>query len=178
LNLDKAVELLNSTHLELCAKYPFLERWNLAFDYAKRRAGVCRLTDKTISISLWHIEHNALAVVLDTLMHEFAHAIAYELYKETGHGRLWKKIALELGATPNATGNFNLPEPPWVLVTYYSNKNIVERIAPRFRKNKHIKNYAIKGRPSTKGKLYYLNAEELAQFESGLIRLEQLNFIQ
>ena len=178
MNLDEAIELLNKKQKELVVEYPFLDTWSLSFDHAKRRAGVCRLTDKKISISLGHIENNSVSVVLDTLLHEFAHAVAFELYKETGHGVLWKKIALELGATPKATGKFNLPEPPWILVTYCSIENMVERIAPRFRRNKNIKKYAIRGRPNTKGNLFYLNAEELAQFESGSIGLEQLNFIQ
>jgi hypothetical protein len=178
LRLDDAIDLLNSKQLELIAIYPFLKDWSLSFDKAKRRAGVCRLTEKKIGISLWHIENNTVSVVLDTLLHEFAHAIAFELYKETGHGVQWKEIALELGATPKATGAFNLPEPPWVLVTYCSIENMVERIAPRFRRNKNIKKYAVRGKPNTKGNLFYLCADELSQFESGSIRFEQLNFIQ
>ena len=178
MQLNQAIELINETRARLVDKYPFLSDWELSFDKAKRRAGVCRLTEKAISISLWHVKNNAENVVLDTMLHEFAHAIAFELYKDTKHGSCWKKVAIELGATPKATGKFILPEPPWILVSYCSIERLVVRIAPRFRRNKNIKKYAIKGRPSTRGCLYYLNAEELAQFESGCIGFEQLNFIQ
>ena len=178
MELDEAINLLHNTQSNLAITYPFLNAWKMSFDHAKRRAGVCRLTQKEIAISIWHVENNCEITVLDTLLHEFAHAIAFELFKDTGHGKRWKEIATELGATPKATGQFNLPEPPWILVTYCSIEKLVERIAPRFRRNKNIKKYAIRGRPDTKGNLFYLNAEELAQFESGCIGVEQLNFIQ
>ena len=161
MELEQARELIEATRLKLEETHPFLETWKLVLDKAKRRAGVCRLIEKEIGISLWHIENNCMATVLDTLLHEFAHAIAFELYNHTGHGEGWKKIARELGATPKATGKFNLPEPPWILVNYCEVGNVVERISPRFRRNKNIRKYAIKGRPNTKGKLYYLNADTI-----------------
>lgn len=178
MELNEAIALLNNTQISLVKLYPFLDSWTLSFDHAKRRAGVCRLAQKKIGISIWHVKNNCESTVLDTLLHEFAHAIAFELFQETGHGVRWKQIAKELGATPKATGQFNLPQPPWILVTYCSIEKLVERIAPRFRRNKNIKKYAIRGRPNTKGNLYYLNAEELTQFELGSIGLEKLNFIQ
>jgi len=178
LEIDKALELLRYTKARVVDVHPFLKEWELSFDKAKRRAGVCRITDKQIGISIWHVRQNESSTVLDTLLHELAHAIAYELYNEKGHGIHWKRVAADLGATPKATGEFNLPEAPWTLVNYCSIEEIIERIAPRYRRNKNIRKYAIKGRPNTKGCLYYLNSEELAQFELGYIEIEQLNFIQ
>lgn len=178
MDLDSASILFKKTHERLIQEYSFLKLWSSAFDHANRRAGVCKLTEKEISISLKHIKNNSEETVLDTILHEFAHAIAFELHQETGHGVYWKKIASKVGAKPKATGSFIVPEAPWVLIAYCSTKQTIERVAPRFRRNKQIKKYALKGRPKTQGKLYYLNAEELTQFESGAIGIEQLNFIQ
>src|SRR5690606_33180444 len=39
---------------------------------------------------------------LDTLLHEMAHAEAYLLYGERGHGPRWRRIARRVGCEPRA----------------------------------------------------------------------------
>ena len=166
------------THEDLSRDYSFLKDWVVNLDNGKRRAGVCKLNEKEICISKHHLENNSSAVVLDTLLHEFAHAIAYEIYAETGHGQKWKEFAILLGATPKATGRFKLPDTRWTLVSYCNKKQIIEKVAVRYRRNKNIKNFVIKGRPSTKGNLYYLTTHEFTKYELGELDIEQLNFVQ
>lgn len=152
---------------ELVAEYGFLSKWNICFDYAKKRAGMCQLTEKLISLSRHHIIQNDFETVKDTLLHEFAHAIAYELYKEKGHGEVWQQVAKQIGATPQATGKFNLPDAPWVLVHRCPKTNNIELLAYRYRRNKKITQYFLKGRPETKGELEYLSMGEYnAKFQS------------
>lgn len=170
--------LIEKILVKLMPDFPFLSQWNFAFDYAKKRAGVCKLDQKQISISRYHIEHNVEMVVRDTILHELAHAIAYELYHEKGHGPSWQQVALKLGANPKATGKFVLPEYPWAVVTYCSQAETVKKITSRYRRTKNINSYVVKGKPETKGQLYYLSTEELNQFESGLIKFSELTFIQ
>ncbi|TQV71366.1 hypothetical protein FLL45_19615 [Aliikangiella marina] len=170
--------LIDSIKARLISEYPFLRNWSVGFDKAKRRAGVCRIHEKRISISLWHIKHNSEAVYTDTILHEFAHAIAYELYQEIGHGPLWKSIAKDIGALPKSVGRFSLPGAPWQLVCCDFINESVERVAPRFRRNSKIKNYYLKGRPETEGNLYFVCSEELALFEERLMEFREISFYQ
>lgn len=169
--------LVKQTKNSVYISYPFLRKWSVALDNAIRRAGVCKLHKKEICVSKHHLI-NSPAVILDTLLHEFAHAIAFELFAETGHGRKWKEIAILIGATPKATGRFKMPDTRWTLVSYCNKQQVVEKVAERYRRNKNIKRFSIKGRPMTKGKLFYLTTHEFTQFELGELKIEQLNFIQ
>lgn len=175
---QQVVDLFFQEKSELVSEYPFLEKWQIGFDSAKTRAGCCRLKEKKIVISHFHIENNSEQVILDTLLHEFAHAIAFELYHDAGHGAKWRLVAKKIGATPNSRGKFNLPEAPWVLVIVCKQKREVEKIASRYRKNKKIKYYELKGRVGTQGMLCYLSNREFKQFNSGELVFEELTFIQ
>ncbi len=178
MNFEEFQELVDATRIELCVRYPFLSHWSIKLDNAIRRAGVCKLTTKEIGISKHHVLHNSSIVVTDTLLHEFAHAIAFEIYAETGHGKKWKEIASLLGATPKATGRFKMPDTNWTLISYCKKEKKLEKVATRYRRNKNIKNFAIKGRPLTKGNLFYLTTHEFLKYESGELPIEQLNFVQ
>jgi hypothetical protein len=176
--VEEAVALIVDIQEQLSAKYSFLEEWEVSFDRAVRRAGICRLADKTISISLHHVTHNEAVVVKDTVLHEFAHAIAFIVYNDRGHGKYWKSIAREIGAIPKARGNFELPDAPWLLVHACSRTSELNAITPRFRRNKKIANYFLNGRPDTKGELYFVNTIDFKDFEHGLIERERLVLIQ
>lgn len=175
---ELAEALFKRVQQQLTIQYPFLSRWSVSFDKAKRRAGVCKVYEKNIGISHWHVTHNSESVVLDTVLHEFAHAISYELFNDLGHGPNWKRVAKEIGAVPKATGRFKLPDSPWMLVTFDANEKSIEKIAPRFRRSKNIKHYYIKGNPATKGKLFFIRTEELIKYESNLISFDEIQFIQ
>ncbi len=172
------IEYIKETKYRLERQYPFLSDWTVDFDHAKKRAGLCKMSSKTISISNYHIENNSLSTVKDTVLHEFAHAIAFEIYGETAHGRDWKKVAETLGAQTKARGMFNLPAAPWALVHACSKTLDVSYISPRFRKNKKIKNYFLIGRPETKGELYFMKQSEFNEFKQGLRERNRLVLIQ
>ncbi|MHC5539842.1 SprT-like domain-containing protein, partial [Singulisphaera rosea] len=53
-----------------------LRGWTFAFAGTKRRLGVCKYRSRRIEISQYYAKNNPPAVVLDTLRHEIAHAIA------------------------------------------------------------------------------------------------------
>jgi predicted SprT family Zn-dependent metalloprotease len=79
-----------------------LAAWTFGVTESKRRLGVCKPRKKRIEISAYYALHNADDAVLDTLMHEIAHALAGP---EAGHGPAWKAIAIRVGATPRACDN-------------------------------------------------------------------------
>ena len=178
MELNAGYELVNEVFAQLKKEFDFLEQWAIVYDSAKRRAGVCRAETKTIGISRFHVLNNQPEVVEDTVLHEIAHAIAFELHHDLSHGRRWKSIAAAIGATPRSSGRFRTPKSPWMLVTYCSGSKTIEKIAPRYRRNKRIRDYYLKGRPNTQGQLFYVSTEELTLFEENSIEFEELKFFQ
>ena len=176
--LNQALSLAAEIHQDLAGNYPFLNDWTLVLDSAKRRAGACMTVERRISISRWHIQHNDLLTVKDTILHEFAHSIAFNLYGETGHGRVWQQVAQQIGARPQATGRFNLPDAPWSIVTRCLISEEIDFVAYRYRKKKGLHKYALKGRPGTQGQLFYLCSEQLSQYRKGNIQFSALKFIR
>ncbi len=176
--LDSTITQIIEIQNGLLLEFPFLSNWTVNFDNAKRRAGICRLSSKEISISRNHALNNSQEVVRDTILHEFAHAIAYELFKETGHGKRWKQVARAIGATPKASGKFNVPNAPWMLVHRCSRSMQLQPISERFRRNKKIKNYFLTGRPETKGELYFVAQSEYEMFKQGLLEQSSLVLVQ
>lgn len=76
-----------------------LHGWTFALAKAKRRLGVCKYKEKRIEIAEYYARHSPEESVLDTLLHEVAHAIAGPA---AGHGPRWKAVAARLGATPRS----------------------------------------------------------------------------
>ena len=63
--------------------------WTFQWDSAKRRAGACKYSRKTITISRHYVALNLSERpddVIDTILHEIAHALAGW---SAGHGPKW-----------------------------------------------------------------------------------------
>lgn len=71
--------------------------WTFGFNHAKRQLGVCRYASKRIELSLHFVKANGRDAVLDTILHEIAHALAGP---SAGHGPAWKAACLRVGAKP------------------------------------------------------------------------------
>ncbi|HIZ97691.1 MAG TPA: SprT-like domain-containing protein [Candidatus Janibacter merdipullorum] len=74
-----------------------LEDWTLLLDRAKRRAGVCRYTDRAIGLSRHLTLIHTPDQVRDTVLHEIAHAHAGP---RAAHGPRWQAAATAIGARP------------------------------------------------------------------------------
>lgn len=70
--------------------------WEVEFDGAKRRAGVCRFATRTIGISAPLAAIHDEWEVRDTILHEIAHALAGPRH---GHDEHWRRIAVSLGSS-------------------------------------------------------------------------------
>lgn len=84
--------------------------WSFGLSKTKRRLGACKHQTKRIEIAEYYARHSPAETVLDTLLHEIAHAIAGP---GAGHGPAWKAVARQLGATPRSceTSNTVVVEP-------------------------------------------------------------------
>ncbi len=76
-----------------------LQGWTFGLAKTKRRLGVCKYRAKRIEIAEYYARNSPRETVIDTLLHEIAHAIAGPAAR---HGPAWKAVAIRLGATPRA----------------------------------------------------------------------------
>lgn len=76
-----------------------LDGWTFALSSTRRRLGVCKYRLKRIEVAEFYARNNPEESVLDTLLHEVAHALAGPSAK---HGPKWKAVAVRLGATPRS----------------------------------------------------------------------------
>lgn len=83
-----------------------LGQWTLEIDNRKKRAmDCCWYREKLIWISLVHCEQDSREDVLDTLLHEIAHALIPPTVEDTPHGPQWRAKARELGCSERAIEN-------------------------------------------------------------------------
>ncbi len=73
-----------------------LDGWRVQLDGAKRRAGVCRYSDRVIGLSRPLTQLHDEAEVRDTVLHEIAHALVGPAH---GHDRVWRATALRIGCS-------------------------------------------------------------------------------
>ncbi|MCD4527124.1 SprT-like domain-containing protein [Nocardioides sp. cx-173] len=73
-----------------------LHDWELVFDRAKRRAGICREAERRIGLSAPLTQVHSEEDVRDTILHEIAHALVGARH---GHDRVWKATARRIGCS-------------------------------------------------------------------------------
>lgn len=120
----------------------------------KKVLGRCCYNRRRIELSAEHIEKDPVHRVIDTIRHEVAHAIAGP---KAGHGPEWKKVAIQLGATPSTSADSNV-KPQWQLAVV--TKGIVSTHVERFSVYRYrrtdLSERFITGRPETRGKLQWV----------------------
>lgn len=90
-----------------------LQAWELTFDHARRRAGVCHFTTRRISVSRHLMALYDEHLVTDTLLHEIAHAL---VGPGAGHGPRWRAMARQIGCSGQRLVAPEAPRPtgPWI----------------------------------------------------------------
>lgn len=71
--------------------------WTAELNNRKTQYGLCNYLNKTIYLSRYGIKLNTDEEVMDTILHEIAHALT----PGAGHKHRWKAKCVELGARPN-----------------------------------------------------------------------------
>jgi predicted SprT family Zn-dependent metalloprotease len=72
--------------------------------------GLCVYSRRTIELSIHFVERNPEEEIRDTILHEIAHALVGHRH---GHGPVWKKKCLEIGARPVRCGQAEMPAGQW-----------------------------------------------------------------
>ena len=90
-----------------------LEGWSIVADRAKTRAGVCRFGRRQIGLSTPLTTLHSDEEVLDTILHEIAHAI---VGPQHGHDAIWRAKAREIGSSGERCVPADAPRVPgdWV----------------------------------------------------------------
>lgn len=70
-----------------------------------RRCGLCRVSTKTISLTLGFVVANEEPIVRNTILHEIAHAITWEINGTCKHDALWKAVCVKIGCEPERLNN-------------------------------------------------------------------------
>ena len=83
-----------------------LHDWDLVFDRAKRRAGICREGHKQIGLSAPLTELHPESEVRDTVLHEIAHALVGVRH---GHDHVWRATALRIGSSGRRCSSEDAP---------------------------------------------------------------------
>jgi predicted SprT family Zn-dependent metalloprotease len=76
------------------SEYLDLQVWQFGFDSAKRRAGLCNYTAKTITISRYLVDIHTMDESMQVVLHEIAHAMCG---KRDGHNKKWLATAKSIG---------------------------------------------------------------------------------
>jgi len=98
MNTQTAIDMTT----ELIKKHE-LSGWSVKIDRRpKGRLGQCRLYKREIGLTGWHVEGSEDNEVIDTILHELAHALAWVRYGSRGHCAKWRAMCIELGAVPKA----------------------------------------------------------------------------
>jgi len=90
-----------------------LHLWSFAFNWRKRSMGLCVYQDRRIELSVHFVKRHNNAEILDTILHEIAHALVGHGH---GHDAVWKRKCAEIGAKPVRCGQADMPEGRWQAV--------------------------------------------------------------
>jgi predicted SprT family Zn-dependent metalloprotease len=84
--------------------------WHFAFDLAPARGGSCRYSDQQITLSVTYCLKASKAEIVDTILHEIAHAIVGPKH---GHDATWKAAARQIGCTAERCHRLQHTPPRW-----------------------------------------------------------------
>ncbi len=150
---------------ELIEKHNLLKetgiKWTFKWINSTSSIGVCHYRSSTIRLSKVWALYLPEWKIIDTILHEIAHALTPGDY----HGSLWKKTCLKVGALPERLAKIDLEIIMKVelhkkyLILFIKDDGSHEVISGRDRLNKPLLGIGITGRPETKGKLHYIETK-------------------
>jgi len=101
-----------------------LTDWDVAYDNAKRRAGICRFGEQTLGLSAPLTAVHSEDDVRDTILHEIAHAL---VGPQHGHDAVWQAQARAIGCTGERCVSPEAPTAPAAWLGTCSGGHTLER---------------------------------------------------
>ena len=89
-----------------------LGNWSARLDDATSRAGACDDKKKQISLSRLFLRQAPEQEILDTILHEIAHALAGCAHH---HDAVWRRIARQIGCSGARCHNIAFGAPRWIV---------------------------------------------------------------
>lgn len=89
-----------------------LQNWCISFDHARRRAGLCNFSTKTISLSRHYAREATIEHITDTILHEIAHALVGPRH---GHDAIWRRKAKDIGCSAMRCHSLTFTNARWVM---------------------------------------------------------------
>jgi predicted SprT family Zn-dependent metalloprotease len=86
-----------------------LDDWEVSYDNAKRRAGICKFGEQTLGLSAPLTAVHSEADVRDTILHEIAHALVGPRH---GHDAHWRRAAIAIGCSGERCAPADAPSAP------------------------------------------------------------------
>jgi len=86
-----------------------LDDWEVSYDNAKRRAGICKFGERTLGLSAPLTAVHSEADVRDTILHEIAHALVGPRH---GHDAHWRRVAMSIGSSGERCAPADAPSAP------------------------------------------------------------------
>jgi len=102
--------------------------WEFSWDNAKKRFGCCKFKTQKIQLSRPLTIINTEQNVIDTILHEIAHALAGA---KNGHNIIWRRKAMELGCSSLRCGSGDVIEGKYIGVCPNCHKE-TKRVHKRF----------------------------------------------
>ena len=101
-----------------------LDDWEVGYDNAKRRAGICRFAERTLGLSAPLTTVHSEADVRDTILHEIAHALVGPAH---AHDATWRAMARRIGCSGEVCVSPDSPRPPAAWLGTCPDGHLIER---------------------------------------------------
>jgi predicted SprT family Zn-dependent metalloprotease len=101
-----------------------LDDWEVVYDNAKLRAGICRFSDQVLGLSAPLTAVHSEDDVRDTILHEIAHALVGPRH---GHDATWRATAQAIGCSGERCVSADTPRVPAAWLGTCSSGHTLER---------------------------------------------------
>jgi len=106
---ERRIKWVLNTARELMVKHG-LTAWRFRLDHSTRRAGCCNFNNRTLSLAFDLAHAGTDADIIDTILHEIAHAL---VGKNHNHDAAWRAKAREIGCSGERTHTLQFSPPRW-----------------------------------------------------------------